>query len=860
MTDIHDVDALTYLAAQVSSISNMLKTMNMAMNQSMGQPMGSQMGQMENISCVYYGEGHTFDNCPSNLAVVCYMGNQNRNGPYSNSYNPSWRQHPNFSWSNQGVGPNISSMPPTPTFPLGYPPQAPQQRPQQAVQSNSLENMLKECIVKNEAMIQSQATSMRNLETQVGQLANELRNRPQGVLPSDTENPRNVGNEHCKVVILRIGNGLENSKKFAGHEDEPSSIQNNEKVSEDAENSRKLASTQNAAASEPPQSSPEIQKLPFPQRFQKQKQESQFKRFLDMLKQLHINIPLVEALEKMSNYVKFMKDILTKKRQLGEIETMALTKKCSSFSQNKFPPKMKDPGSFTIPCTIGIGELRPTTVTLQLADRSLARPDGKIEDVLVKVHKFIFPIDFIVLDYEANREIPIILGLPFLATSRTLIDIQKGELTMRIQDEQVTFNVFKAMRFLDEVEECSVVSVVDSLASKELENSCLDDPLERLLSFDSQSNDMDEYLAWLEAKLSSRAFKAPRPSVEEPPELELKVLPSHLRYAYLGESSSLSVIVLAELAREQEDKLLEVLRNFKKVIGWTIADIKVISPSLCLHKILLEDSEKGSSDGQRRLNPIMKEVVKKAIIKWLDTDIIYPISDSSWMKKFLEVFMDDFSVFGDSYDDCLSNLAKILQRCEETNLVLNWKKCYFMVKEGIVLGHKASKHGIEVDRAKIEVIEKLPPPTSVKNIIIFLGHAGFYSRFIENFSKISNPFYNLLKKDTPFHFDEACVKAFEELKSRLVSAPIIVAPDWDLPFELMCDASAQLNYTVTEKELLAIVFAFDKFWSYLVGTKVIVYTDHSAVKYLIEKKEAKPRFIRCVLLLHEFDVEIQDRK
>ncbi|XP_062118983.1 uncharacterized protein LOC133832688 [Humulus lupulus] len=221
---------------------------------------------------------------------------------------------------------------------------------------------------------------------------------------------------------------------------------------------------------------------PFPQCFQKQKFDSQFKKFLDMLKQLHINIPLVEALEQMPNYVKFMKDILTWKRRLGEFETVALTKECSSFLQNKMPPKMKDPGSFTIPCTI---------------DRSLAYPYGKIKDVLVKVDKFIFPVDFIVLDYEADREVPIILRRPFLATGRTLIDVQKGELTMRVQDEQVNFNFFKAMRFPDEVEECSIVSLVDSLASKELENN-FDDPLERLLMFDSHVEDEDEYLAWLE--------------------------------------------------------------------------------------------------------------------------------------------------------------------------------------------------------------------------------------------------------------------------------------------------------------------------------------------------------------------------
>ncbi|XP_062080961.1 uncharacterized protein LOC133785761 [Humulus lupulus] len=327
--------------------------MNIGMNQSMGQPMGTQIRQMKSISCMYCGEGHTFENCPSNLADVCYIGNQNRNGPYSNSYNPSWRKHPNFSWSNQGAGPSNSFMPPRPNFPPSYPLQASQQRPQQqAMQSSSLENMLKEYIVKNEAMIQSQAASLRNLENQVGKLANELRNRPHGTLPSDTENPRNGSKEHCTAITLRSGKELENFKTNSGHEGEPSSIQINEEIQKDYEipSVQKCASAHNAAT---PDSSISKQPPPFPQRFQKKKLDSQFKNFLDMLKQLHINIPLVEALEQTPNYVKFMKDVLTRKRRLGEFEIVALTKECSSFMQDKLPSKLKDPGSFTIPCTIG---------------------------------------------------------------------------------------------------------------------------------------------------------------------------------------------------------------------------------------------------------------------------------------------------------------------------------------------------------------------------------------------------------------------------------------------------------------------------------------------------------------------------
>ena len=159
------------------------------------------------------------------------------------------------------------------------------------------------------------------------------------------------------------------------------------------------------------------------------------------------------------------------------------------------------------------------------------------------------------------------------------------------------------------------------------------------------------------------------------------------------------------------------------------------------------------------------------------------------VEKTIEVFMDEFFVLRDSFDNCLENLRSVLIRCEETNLVLNWEKCHFMVQEGIVLGHRISVRGIEVDKAKIEAIEKLPPPSSVKGIRSFLGHAGFYRRFIKYFSRIAKPLSNLLVQGTPFEFDEQCVRAFSILKDKLVSTPIVVAPYWDLPFELICDAS-----------------------------------------------------------------------
>ncbi|XP_062104040.1 uncharacterized protein LOC133815189 [Humulus lupulus] len=273
---------------------------------------------------------------------------------------------------------------------------------------------------------------IKNLEMQVGQLANMLNNRPQGNFPSNT-----VGS--CEKVEPQV----------------------EEKVTEG------LATKENIQ----PVVVDSNVKIPYPQRLWKTSLDKQFSKFLEAFKKLHINIPFAEALEKMPSYVKFMKDILSKKQRLEDFETVALTEECSAILQRKLPQKLQDLGSFTIPCTIGkfeckhalcnlgasinlmplfvfrklgLGEAKPTTITLQLAYRSIKHPRGVIEDVLVKVDKFIFPADFIVLDMEEDANIPIIFGRPFLATGRALIDVQKGELKLRVQNEEVTFNVFSA--------------------------------------------------------------------------------------------------------------------------------------------------------------------------------------------------------------------------------------------------------------------------------------------------------------------------------------------------------------------------------------------------------------------------------
>ena len=150
---------------------------------------------------------------------------------------------------------------------------------------------------------------------------------------------------------------------------------------------------------------------------------------------------------------------------------------------------------------------------------------------------------------------------------------------------------------------------------------------------------------------------------------------------------------------------------------------------------------------------------------------------SNLVEEAMEIFMDDFSIYGSSFEKCLEILDTVLQRCQGKNLALNWEKFHFMVTEGIVLGHKIYVAGLEVDQANVAIIKTLLPPTTVKGIRNFLGHAGFYKRFIKDLSKISRPLCRLLEKDARFNFDESCKFAFKEIKSILVIAPIMVTPD-----------------------------------------------------------------------------------
>nr|GEZ37059.1 reverse transcriptase domain-containing protein [Tanacetum cinerariifolium] len=300
---------------------------------------------------------------------------------------------------------------------------------------------------------------------------------------------------------------------------------------------------------------------------------------------------------------------------------------------------------------------------------------------------------------------------------------------------------------------------------------------------------------------------------DEPPEVELKELPSHLEYAFLGENKKWPVIISKYLNVNEKTALINVLKSRKKAIAWKLTGIRGINPEFCSHKILLEEDFSPKVQSQRR--PLGKSC---------------PLCTQKRSIRKLFFYMPH-------------------QFRENAKTALNWEKSHFMVKEGIVLGHKISKKGIEVNKAKIEVISKLPHPTTVKGIRSFLGHTGFYRRFIKDFSTISRPMTHLLEKNSPFIFSNEFIQAFRTLKDKLTEALILIASNWDQPFELMCDASdnavgvvlgqrvekhfrpihyasktmnqSEMNYTTTEKEMLAVVYAFEKFRSYLIMNKGI---------------------------------------
>nr|GEZ31165.1 reverse transcriptase domain-containing protein [Tanacetum cinerariifolium] len=602
--------------------------------------------------------------------------------------------------------------------------------------------------------------------------------------------------------------------------------------------------------------------------------KEQIKKFYEIFKDMSFEISFTDALILMPKFVATLKALIGNKEKLSEMARTLMNEHCSTVILNKFLRKLGDPSKFLIPCEfprmdeclaladlganinlmplsvwegLSLLELTLTCMTLELADRLVFKPIGIAKDVLVKVETkpslysanynqmTANKIDVICEEYSQE-----VLGF---------IDVTASGNPTPYDDPIVsttcpTLTSFGDSDFLLFEEANAFLGLKDDLNSPEF-NLFYYNPKGDILLLETILNSKplpplsnhEQYLPLFKKELKVCEAKTVKSSVDEPPEVELKDLPPHLEYTFLEGGNKLPVIIAKELGDGEKFALIKVLKSHKRAIACKLSDIQGINPEFYTHKILMEEDYKPAVQHQRRVNPKIHDVIKKEVEKLLDAGLIYPISDSRWVSpvhcvpkkscftvveneeneliltrlvigwQIMEVFMDDFSIFGNSFENCLSRLDKMLQR-------------------------------IEVEMAKVNVIGKLPHPTTVKGIRSFLDHTGFYRRFIQDFSRISRPMTHLLEKNTPFIFFEDCIKAFQTLKKKLTEAPILITPNWDLPFELMWDTSdfsicavmgqrhekhfkpihyanktmtdAESNYTTTEKEMLAVVYAFKK--------------------------------------------------
>ncbi|CAL2259848.1 unnamed protein product [Prunus armeniaca] len=411
--------------------------------------------------------------------------------------------------------------------------------------------------------------------------ASLLAQREPGKFPSQVIPNPNGGHETAKAITLQSGKEVE-------------------KVDNEERNSTKTGAAPSPRLTIPTNNSKVsslvnhliTSKVPFPRRFLNSKKEQVSKDILETFRKVQVNIPLLDAIQQIPSYEKFLKELCTNKRKFKENETMALSEEVLAVLLRKLPPKLKDPGSFTIPCLIG---------------------NQRFEHALLDL------ADFLVLEMEEvpilGKDLPLVLGRPFMRTARTKIDVYEGTLTLAFDEETVEFKtpleraLIQSPKTVNKEGNTVVLEVVNMLEAL---------PPQR-----GKFNSIFEPLPLSTNKLI--------PSIVKAPQVELKPLPENLKYAYLGDEKTLPVIIASNLSASKEDKLIRVLREHKTALGWTIADIRGISPAKCMHRILLEGESKPTREAQRRLNPMMKEVVKKEVLKLLDVGIIYPISDSKWV-------------------------------------------------------------------------------------------------------------------------------------------------------------------------------------------------------------------------------------
>nr|GEU57116.1 reverse transcriptase domain-containing protein [Tanacetum cinerariifolium] len=576
-------------------------------------------------------------------------------------------------------------------------------------------------------------------------------------------------------------------------------------------------------------------------------------KFVEIFRNLHFELSFADALFHMPKFALMFKSLLNNKEKLFDLVTTPVNENCLEVILNKLPEKLGDPEKFLIPCdflefdeclaladlgasvnltplsiwkNLSLPELTSMQMILELADRSATRLAGIAKDVFVKVEKFHFLTDFVVVDYVVDPCIPLILERPFLRTRRALIDVYGKELTLCVDDEAITFKVGQTSKYsYNDAESINQIDVIDvayeeyvqkvlgfsdkfnsgnptptsepiialsspSLTPFEGGDFILEEIEACLISksippgIDYTDFDLEGDIRLLEELLNKDPSSSPLPlkelnveeiktvksSIDESPELELKELPSHLEYAFLEGTDNPWVSPVhcvpkkggMTIVENEDNELLPT----RLVMGWRV----------CIDYRKLNDATQKDHFTLPFMDQMLEGLARNEFCCFLDGFFGYfqiPIDQQDqenttftcpygtfayrcmpfglcnalgtfqrcmipiihdMIEKTMEVFMDDFSVFGDSFSSCLSHLYKMLQRCEDTNLVLNWEKCHFMVKDGIVLGHKISKSGSAVDRAKVDVIAKLPHLISVKEVKALPTNDARVVKFLKSLS------------------------------------------------------------------------------------------------------------------------------
>nr|GEV43854.1 reverse transcriptase domain-containing protein [Tanacetum cinerariifolium] len=838
-------------------------------------------------SCETCSGPHSYNDCPATVgqtqnvyAAGAYNQggfdqNQNRNNQNQNFQNQNRNQGNNHpQGNNQGrnqffQGASHGQNPPPayqePAYQaLSY--QAPVHQPPipqpQVVTTTEFTNYMKanDSILKN---IQTNMTSLTKfnleLKNMFGQFMkmNTTSSSGSKTLPSNTiTNPK----EDLKGVITRNGNAYQGPTIPTTSSSLPRVVERETEVTKDTVPPTNNGSTKDVKPlvvqtetpiphSEPivtpvvepivaPISSSKPNQKPsisYPSRLHDQKlrdkANDQKEKFFQIFKDLDFNISFADALILMKKKTKGPDKFLIPYDFLEMDECLALADLDASI--NLMPLFVWN--------KLSLPELTLTLMPLELTDQSISRPIGVVEDVFVKVGKFHFLANFVVVDFDADPRVPLILGRSFLKTGKALIDVYEGELTLHVGKESVTFNLDQTSRYSANYNDMTAnqIDVIDMACEEYLEEvlgfsdvivsgnpTPYYDPIvstssPTLTPFGDSDFLLEEVDAFLTLKddptspkvdhsyydtegdiLLLEAFLNDDPLLPPPTQGSPWVSPVHC----IPKKGGFTIV------ENEENELIPT----RLVTVWRV----------CIDYRKLNEATRKDHFPLPFMDQMLERFAGNEYYCFLDgfsgyfqipidpkeqekTTFACPYRTFAYrrmpfslcnvpgtfqrcmmaifhdmIEKTMEVFIDDFLVFGNSFGTCLSHLNKMLKLCEDTNLCLNWEKIYFMVKEGIVLGHKISKNGIKVDKAKVDVIAKLPHPTTIKGIRSFLVHAGFYRRFIQDFSKIAQPMTRLLEKDIPFFFLNECIEAFQTLKKKLTEAPILGAPIGTYPLSL----------------------------------------------------------------------------